>query len=356
MPTPGSAPDTRITYDRDLKFSPAVMDVIHRAIAIIQEYADQGFDLTLRQLYYQFVARGWLPNRDTSYKRLGEIIGNARMGGLLPWSAIVDRTRFIRKLSHWDTPRDIIAGAAASYHNDLWRDQPKRVEVWIEKDALVGVFQGRCEDWDVPLFSCRGYTSVSEVWRAAQRLGSYLAAGQDVVILHFGDHDPSGIDMTRDIEDRLHTFLYGDWVRWAREDGLSRHFDMADTAQVERYLEQHGHLAWHRRFSIRRMALNYDQVEQYQPPPNPAKSSDSRFRRYLEEHGDESWELDALEPTVLADLVEAGIADEIDQDKFDAAQERQQRGVQLLEAASKRWTELETVLAAEPPANGRDTT
>ena len=160
----------------------------------IAEYAAQGYDLTLRQLYYQFVSRDLLPNRQSEYKRLGDIINDARLAGLVDWEAIVDRTRNIRALSHWSDPASIVKAAANSFAVDKWADQPKRVEVWIEKDALVGVFEPVCEELDVPLFSCRGYTSQSEVWGAAQRLEKYLMADQEVVILHIGDHDPSGLD------------------------------------------------------------------------------------------------------------------------------------------------------------------
>ncbi len=82
--------------------------------------------------------------------------------------------------------------------------------------------------------------------------------------------------MTRDNADRLEVFL----SRTAR------------SMQVE----------------VRRLALNMPQIEEYGPPPNPAKVTDSRFQRYSETYGDESWELDALEPAVLVQLVR----DEVD--------------------------------------------
>jgi hypothetical protein len=95
--------------------------------------------------------------------------------------------------------------------------------------------------------------------------------------------------------------------------------------------------------------MNFDQVEQYDPPPNPAKATDSRFRGYSAEHGDESWELDALEPTVLADLVRGGVADLMNADLYEAAQERERQGTRLLEAASRRWSELEELLGDDEP-------
>src|SRR5215471_777560 len=140
-------------------FGPTALQVIREANAIIAEYAAQGYDLTLRQLYYQFVSRDLLPNRQSEYKRLGDIVNDARLAGLVDWEAIVDRTRNIRVLPHWTDPAAIVQAAADSFAVEKWAEQPRRVEVWIEKDALVGVFEPVCEELDIPLFSCRGYTS-----------------------------------------------------------------------------------------------------------------------------------------------------------------------------------------------------
>lgn len=283
------------------------MYIISKANAIIDEYERQGFDLTLRQLYYQFVSRDLIPNRDTEYKRLGSIINDARLAGLIDWNAITDRTRNLRSLSHWRNPGDIIFSAARSYRIDKWAMQDYRVEVWIEKDALVGVIAGVCDDLDIPYFSCRGYTSQSEMWVAGQRLLKYIKDGQTPLVLHFGDHDPSGKDMTRDIIDRLTLF---------------------SNSAIE----------------LQRIALNMDQVEQYNPPPNPAKITDSRASAYIAEYGDESWELDALEPTVIADLIRDAVGVVMDQDAWETAVLDEQRAIKLLERAVIDWDFVERSL------------
>lgn len=272
---------------------------------IIDEYQAAGFDLTLRQLYYQFVSRGLLENTERSYKNLGALIGDARMAGLIDWDAIGDRTRFIRELPHWDSPREIVQACGQQYRRELWRTQPTRVEVWIEKDALVGVFEPTCQELHVPLFSCRGYTSLSEMWSASQRLIGYAEDhDQDIHVLHFGDHDPSGIDMTRDIEDRLRTFT---------ENDLGG-----------------------RVLTIERVALTMRQVQEYDPPPNPAKVTDSRFEAYEREHGSESWELDALEPRVLADLVREHVEQHRDADLWEEAEEQQEKERKVIKAAATK--------------------
>lgn len=292
-------------------FTSAHLDIIATADRICRDYANQGFDLTLRQLYYQFVARGHIANKQTEYKRLGSIINDARLAGLLDWNYIVDRTRNVRRLAHWDDPADVIASAAYGYRTDRWANQPHRVEVWIEKDALVGVIAGVCERNDIPYFSCRGYTSQSELWGAAQRMRRYDLAGQDPVVLHLGDHDhdPSGVDMTRDIRERLN--LFGAHVQ------------------------------------VVRIALNMDQIRQYNPPPNPAKLTDSRASGYIREHGRSSWELDALDPATLDRLIEDEIWAYRDADLWTAATTAMERERELLTAVSDRWDEVRDLVGGE---------
>lgn len=276
---------------------------IAAANSIIEEYQEQGFDLTLRQLYYQFVSRDWIANTEKSYNSLGALISDARLAGLIDWDAIQDRTRNLRSNSHWDSPGEIVEACASQYRIDRWKGQPYRPEVWIEKDALIGVIQDVCVSLDVPYFSCRGYTSQSEMWRAGRRLKRYRQRGQLPVVFHLGDHDPSGIDMTRDIQERLSLF-----------------------AQCN--------------IRVERIALNMGQIEQYQPPPNPAKVTDSRFESYRLEYGDESWELDALEPSVMVELIRASVGSVIDGRLWESAQKEEENEKQELQLVSDNWEQV----------------
>lgn len=286
-----------------LNLSKGTLEVIDQANGIIETYAAQGYDLTLRQLYYQFVSRDLLPNTQQNYSRLGDIVSKGRRAGLIDWTAIVDRTRTLRSSAHWTSPQEIIDAVAHSFRLDLWRTQPAYVEVWFEKDALMGVFERATGSIRVPYFSCRGYTSDSEMWVAAQRLARQGRRKEEVVVLHFGDHDPSGMDMTRDIRDRLELFGAGD-------------------------------------IEVRRLALNMDQVRQYDPPPNPAKESDSRFAAYRDEYGDESWELDALEPSVLAALVGDEVSELVDKDLWAEEELAERTHRAELKAISKKYPQV----------------
>lgn len=288
-------------------YTPKVFTSDHRRLItlanqIIEDYKGQGFDLTLRQLYYQMVARDIIDNTQNSYKRLGEVLNDARLAGLIDWLDIIDRTRSLRGVQHWDNPAQIIRSVSYSYAIDKWAEQGIRVEVWVEKDALVGVIGSACSALDVDYFSCRGYTSSSEMWLGSQRLKGYLDAGQSPVIFHFGDHDPSGRDMTRDITDRLALFMGG--------------------------------------VDIKRLALNMPQIEEFNPPPNPAKITDSRAAAYIKEFGNNSWELDALEPSVLVGLVTDNVLALRDEKKWAAAVKREETERKLLTATSSNWTSL----------------
>ncbi len=300
----------KIKYE-DWKPGAAALRTIEQAEAICADYASQGYDLTLRQLYYQFVARDLIPNTQQSYKNLGAVINRARLAGLLDWDYIVDRTRNLRGVSHWETPASVIDSAAWSFRLDKWADQPTRVEIWVEKEALAGVVERVGTERDVDYFSCRGYVSQSELWAAGQRLKRRVIGGQDVVVLHLGDHDPSGMDMTRDIRERLEQFM--------------------------------GWRASH--LEVRRIALNFDQIEQYSPPPNPAKLTDSRASAYIEEHGDESWELDALDPATLSALINEHIDGIVDLDRYHERQVAEERHRALLTQASERWPDVVEFLA-----------
>lgn len=242
--------------------------IIGIANEIIGDYRRQGFNLTLRQLYYQFVARDLLPNTERSYKNLGSIVNDGRLAGLIDWNAIEDRTRNVTAWRHYDNPMQAIQSVRDSYDIDMWTNQAHRVEVWIEKEALVGVINNVCGQLDVPYFACRGYVSQSEQWRAGQRFRWNNDDGQETIVLHLGDHDPSGMDMTRDNDQRLAMFS---------------HFEDCVT--------------------VKRIALNMDQIEEYDPPPNPAKLTDARAGEYVAEYGYDSWELDALEPAVITQLI-----------------------------------------------------
>jgi hypothetical protein len=285
------------------RFKKSSLDIIALADGIIGEYQRQGFVLTLRQLYYQFVARGLMENKQANYTRLGGIVSDARLAGYLDWAGMEDRTRGVEAPSAWEDPASIVEAIADQYQEDLWAGQDFRPEVWIEKEALAGVIVPVCERWRVPYFACRGYVSQSAQYVASKRFHSWIRKGQTPIVLHLGDHDPSGIDMTRENAEKMN-LLVGEPVE------------------------------------VRRLALNMDQVERYDPPPNPAKDTDSRFEGYRERFGDESWELDALDPTVIDALIDTEVQALLDKRKWALAKAAEERNRNLLTKVHTNWDDV----------------
>jgi hypothetical protein len=295
-----------------IRFKPATLALIGHANEIIGEYQALGFILTLRQLFYQFVSRPalGLANTFDDYKRLGRTITDARRAGLIDWDAIEDRTRNVHRLPTWHEPPQIVASCAEQYREDAWASQPYRPEVWIEKDALTGVIEDVSNELRAPYFSCRGNVSEPEMYAAGKRFARIVRQGQVPIVLHLGDHDPNGVDMTRDIRERLRMFA-------------------------------------RREIEVQRIALNLGQVTSL--PPNFAKENDSRYAAYVRQFGTtDCWELDALPPNVISGLVRAALDRLIDQDAWAAAIAAEHNNRAILLAAANNWSLVKSALRAAP--------
>lgn len=285
------------------------LDLIATANAIIEDYQERGYELTLRQLYYQLVSHDFIPNTEKSYNKLGSTISHARDAGMVDWNAIVDRTRSREGLTTWDTPGDILRAVYRQFRIDKWDNQPHKIFVWVEKEALAGVIERACfdEGIQVDYVSCRGYMSASTIWREAINISDVSGKGQIPVIIHLGDHDPSGIDMTRDNTERLE--LYSGLI--AGQD-----------------------------FELTRIALNMGQVEQYSPPPNPAKITDTRSDKYIEKYGRSSWELDALDPDILVSLIRNTILNYRDEELWQDMIDQEKEYKDKLEYVYQNWEKI----------------
>lgn len=286
--------------------------IIDRANQILAISREDGFGvMTLRQIYYQFISKNWLPeNSLQQYKKLGRILADAREGGLVDWYAIEDAGRNPYHFRDCKTVEQLLEGIEAGLKINPWEDQDYYCEVWVEKNSLEATIARPVNRLRGGYLACRGYLSVSEAWRAGVRYARQKDKGKKLVLFHLGDHDPSGIDMTRDNRDRLQFF--------AQEHGIE----------------------------VRRLALNMDQVEQYDPPPNFAKQTDSRFTGYQSQFGDESWELDALRQSVIGDIITKAMSELIDWDKWNAsmAREAELRASTRVAELGKRWAEVHGLL------------
>lgn len=294
-------------------FRPSSLSLIEKVNEVLATYAAQGYTMTLRQVYYQLVAADVIPNKQTAYDNLGALIVDARRAGMIDWRLMEDRTRNIAQINAWETTESFAENFDYWFRQERWKEQSTIIELWVEKEALAGVIQRAANKYFMPWMACRGYMADIEMYDAAQRmLRRYRATKQKTVILHFGDHDPSGIDMTRDNADRLYYFGCG-------------------SAVVE----------------VVRVALNMDQVQTHNPPPNPAKQTDCRFKGYADLHGEYSWELDALKPEILAGLVDSHWEELVDKRVWNKAVLYEKAGKEQLKDLSTRWSNIEELIGTQ---------
>lgn len=296
------------------EFGAAARAMLGKIEDILNDYARQGYDLSLRQLYYQLVSRNLIPNSEKSYKNLGCLVSDARLAGWIDWDMIKDRGREMVQNPHWKDPVDFINVVAPQYRFDLWADQPSYVEVMVEKQALEGVLIPVCRRWDVPFTANKGYSSSSAMYEASKRFLERSESGKECFVIYLGDHDPSGIDMSRDVEERLDLFVKTSACR-CDEIGPNE----APAVKVIR------------------VALNMDQIRTLRPPENPAKITDSRAHSYISQYGRSSWELDAIEPRALEHLVEGAIKGVCDLNLFEKNLRKMEAGRKALLKFSKTF-------------------
>lgn len=272
-----------------VNFRQKSLTLIQVCNGIIREYQELNLRLTLRQVYYQLVSRNVIQNTQRAYKSLGGLLSEARLAGLVDWDAIEDRGRLPSAMADWPDIKSALEAAEKRFRFPRWEGQDNYVELWVEKSALANVLWPLAAKYHVTMMVNRGYSSQSAMYESAQRFLE-RAGTRDPVLFYLGDHDPSGEDMVRDIYDRLVMFGVHD-------------------------------------VDVQKLALTMEQVRQYDPPPNPAKMTDSRAAKYVEEHGADSWEVDALNPKTLAEIIETAFQSVTDMDKMNAviAKEKKER-------------------------------
>jgi hypothetical protein len=288
----------------DIRFQSKTLQLIEQANEIIAEYA--GITMNLRQVFYQFVARNLIPNDKKNYVNLGQtVVRNGRRAGLIDWDSIEDRTRNLHSPLTFAHPGERLRLAADNYKEDLWLGQEYRPEVWVEKEALIGTVEGVCKEFRVPYFANRGNNSDSEMYAAGKRFEDYAGDGLTPIVFYLGDHDPTGVRITEDIEARLEMFA---------------------GQKVE----------------VRRLGLNFDQCRRYRLPPNYAKEADNNFQWYVDQFGTQCWELDALPPSVMTDLVRRALEKLINERKWNAALAKETKNKKLMQKLGNKdnWTKL----------------
>ncbi len=328
-------------FVKNHKFSSDAMALVRKCSEIVTSFQAQGLRLTLRQLYYQLVSANVIKNEEKQYKKLSGLLSDARLMGRIDWEAIEDRIRVPRIPQDFKDLGDLVDTALASYRLDRWAGQERYVELWVEKDALAGILAPIASEYHVAMMVNRGYSSMTAMYDSAKRflkachgeelpyrtmleISKEVKGAEDFeehvkmelgrikvldsrklkgepdrkpVLLYLGDHDPSGEDMVRDIGARL--LMFGIDV------------------------------------DVRKVALTTEQVEEFDPPPNPAKMSDPRASEYVDKHGATSWEVDALPPDALDRIIREALDDVVDHDRMDVIKEQEKKDKNLLLKALK---------------------
>ena len=248
------------------------IELIGQVKEILDSYS---MALTIRQLYYQLVAKQIIPNNLNSYKNLDAVLSKARKSNRLDFDAFTDRLRTPIKNSSWLNLNDFILTVKRSYSKDKWENQENYVEVWLEKDALAGIFEPITQKYDVNLLVGRGYQSLSSLNDAAKRFPD-----KNIFILYFGDFDPTGLDIPR-----------------SAEENLEECFDIS--------------------LNFERISLTEKEIDEFKLPPAPAKTTDSRTYAFVQEHGNIAVELDALPPDVLEEKIEENIKEYLNFEQFE---------------------------------------
>lgn len=266
--------------------------IVSGAKNIISQYG--GMRLTVRQIYYRLVASQVIPNNIGSYRSVVQALVDARRDGDIPYTDIEDRTRSIHvpkgqeeytAASTFVAYYDHLKNLDRKYDIPRWWGQPNKVMVLVEKQALASLFEQVTDQSGVDLVVCRGYPSLTLLYEVSERLQDVDDGTEHIQLLYFGDFDPSGADIERSVGDSLET-----------------DFDVD--------------------FEIERVAITMDQIKQYSIPPAPAKTTDSRYEKFVADTG-VAWqiELDAIEPKQLQDIIEDAVEQRFDQDIFDGDRE-----------------------------------
>lgn len=295
----------KIAYTDKLQLNAANKQRLEVINDIIEEYLNDDYVLTLRQLYYQLVSRDVIPNNQKEYAKLSVLLKKGRMAGIVDWEAIEDRGRKPKIPYYVSGIKRALQDTIDQYRLDRMSGQDNYIEVWVEKDALSNVFLRVTQEFHVRLMVNKGYSSCSAMHDAFERFQRQMHNGRNGIILYFGDHDPSGIDMARDIRDRMNEFGINDI-------GYST-------------------------FEIIRPALTMAQVTRFKCPENPAKMTDPRAGWYVENFGDKSWELDALPPRSLIQIITKSIVDNIDTNAFDDMKKLEESQKKIIEDFAKKF-------------------
>ncbi len=283
------------------------VDKLNKVLATLEELKDYK-PLTLRQVYYQLVGKGYIENNVSQYGMLSRLLKQARIDGYVSWDDIEDRVRTYHDLTGWESSEDYIKASLKQfltrYQRDLLQTQDIYPEIWIEKDALASIFTRVASPYTIPVVVCRGFSSVSFLNDYRQRLRNQ--GDKRPILLYFGDFDPSGVEMLKAMEITLREELLVDGIEF------------------------------------KRVALLKEDISRYRLPHSPEalKKTDTRASKHIAQYGEVAVELDALSPAVLEEKIRTAIERELDMEAYREEVEENSHEVDKLNAIKSRVVRL----------------
>ena len=233
-----------------------------------------------------------------SYKALTELLTRARVAGIIPMEVIADPTR---PVVTWNIHQDVSSylqeqteGVGRGYWRDLMQSQPNHIEIVGEKNTIKGTIQSVAMKYRLPMTIGRGYCSLRPRYDLVQR---FRKSGKNrLILLIVSDFDPAG-------EEIAHSF-----ARSIRDD-----FGVEEIEPVK-------------------VALTHDHVNQLSlPAGGKAKKKDSKAKKFIDKYGDDVWELEALAPTALQEILSGVIDSVIDIEAFNHETDREKEDAAKLE-------------------------
>jgi hypothetical protein len=263
--------------------------------------------MTVRQLFYRLVSVGTLENTVANYSKVSRILTIARDDERISWTAIVDRSRPEYAPNVWENAGAYAQTIQRSYRKDFWNTQKIYLEVWAEKDAIIGSVQVLTDELGITVRVGRGFQSTTRVHEIAEHFDSIK---KPIHIFYLGDWDPSGHEIENDLRRRVEKQLQR--KRSAREG-----------------------------ICVKRLAIYADDIDRFHLPPLRVKTSDSRAAKFRARFGDECVELDALPPSELRRRIQQAVMRHVDKPSWDRAKRVEAAEKQSIVAFAEKLQGLE---------------
>lgn len=250
---------------------------------------------TVRQVFYRLVSAGVVGKTEGEYKRtVGRLLVEMRLRGEIPFRWIADNSRWMRKPDTYSSLDSMLRYSAETYRRSVWDNQDCYVECWTEKDAIAGILLQETRPWDVPLMVNKGFGSLSFLHEAAEAISEQR---KPTFIYYFGDHDPSGLLIDKQIQNRLCEF--------------------APDAEI----------------NFERVAVTPEQITEWDLPTRPTKRGSTHAKNF---EGD-SVEVDAIPPKTLRELVAFCITQHVDQEAYRVLQHAEHGERETLMAVAQQY-------------------